>query len=347
MGINMINFQPRPGHGDQVLFAHDRATGRIRLNRPEVINALNRDMVLAITGQLNDWATDDSVANVVIDGAGDRGLCAGGDIKALHSAIVTGDREPLGFWADEYAMNAALANYRKPTVALMDGIVMGGGVGISAYASMRVLTDRSAVAMPETGIGFFPDVGVRFLLARAPGELGTHLALTGTTVGAGDAIAAGLGDVVADASEIADLLEHLAEGGSLKVRTGHVPDAPSAQSPWLADCYAGDDAGAIVAALAAHSDPAAHRAADEIRQRSPLAVAVTLAGLRRAATMTLVEVLDSDAHLAEHFAGSPDFVEGVRAQLIDKDRQPRWQHASVDDVTPDEVEAFFRVPVRI
>lgn len=340
----MIDFQARPGSTDDVVFARDRASGRIRLNRPQAINALTWPMVVAITDQLREWTTDDDVQNVVIDGAGDRGLCAGGDIKTLHRAILDGDREALGFWPDEYAMNATIANFRKPIVSLMDGIVMGGGVGLAGFCSLRVVTERSQVAMPETGIGFFPDVGARFLLSRTDG-VGTHLALTGTTVGAGDAIAAGLADVAMTDAEIATTVEILATGGSFKKAPGAVPGSSLSSQPWIAECYEGHDITAILQRLESHADPAARAAGALIRTRCPLSVAVTLDGLRRAEHMTLVEVLDDDAVLAAHFAEAPDFVEGVRAQLVDKDRNPQWQHARVEDVTAEEVAAFFRDPV--
>lgn len=337
----------RPGHTDEVLIGRQGATGRIRLNRPHTINALNAAMVRTITEQLSDWAGDDTVANVVFDGAGERGLCAGGDIKALHAAVQAGDSDALDFWADEYAMNATIANYRKPTIALMDGIVMGGGIGIAGYCSLRVATPRTRVAMPETIIGFFPDVGARFLLSRAPGHLGTHLALTGATVGPGDAIAGGLADVMLDESGIVELLEHLAAGRPVAECVGEVPAGELAGQAWLTDCYDSADAGEIIERLAAHDDPAAREAADALRQRCPLSVVVTLAGLRQAEHLTLVEVLDSDAVLARRFATSPDFVEGVRAQLIDKDRTPRWQHRDVGEVPPDLVAEFLGVSVAV
>ncbi|MDN5727407.1 MAG: enoyl-CoA hydratase/isomerase family protein, partial [Propionibacteriales bacterium] len=210
----MINFAPRDGHGDGVLFGRDRGLARIRLNRPAAINALDLAMVQAIGAQLTEWAGDDAISCLLIDGAGDRGLCAGGDIRAMYTAITTGDRTAMDFWDQEYRLNATIASYRKPTVALMDGIVMGGGIGVAGYTTLRVVTEQSRIAMPETGIGFFPDVGATFLLSRAPRQLGTHLALTGATVDGGTAIAAGLADVQAGDDEIERLVEHLANGGS-------------------------------------------------------------------------------------------------------------------------------------
>ncbi len=336
----MIDFEPRPGHSDEVLFARDRASGRIRLNRPRAINALNPAMVAAISAQLHDWATDDAVHNLVIDGAGDRGLCAGGDIKALHAALVAGDRGALDFWADEYAMNALIANYRKPILTVMDGIVMGGGIGLAAYGAFRVVTARSQVAMPEVRIGFFPDVGTRFLLARA-GALGTHLALTGEAVGPGDAIAVGFADALLSDERIAQVIEGLADDAPLRRTVGDPVTAELAGQTWLEDCYVGDDLTAVLTRLESHDDPAAGRAAATIRSRSPLSVAITFEGLRRAGQMTLLEVLDADTVLAPRLADSPDFLEGIRAQIVDKDHDPHWHHDRVEDVTTDEITHWF------
>lgn len=338
----MIDFEPRPGHSDEVLFARDRASGRIRLNRPRAINALNPAMVAAISDQLLDWAGDDAVRNVVIDGAGDRGLCAGGDVKALHTALLAGDRGALSFWGEEYAMNALIANYRTPILAVMDGIVMGGGIGLAAYATLRVVTARSQVAMPEVRIGFFPDVGTRFLLARA-GGLGTHLALTGDAVGPGDAIAVGFADTLLSEERITAMIEGLATGEPPLRRTVGDPAAGElAGQTWLSDCYVRDDLASVMARLESHDDPAARKAAATIRSRSPLSVAITFEGLRRAEHMTLLEVLDSDTVLAPRLADSADFMEGIRAQMIDKDHDPHWQHARVEDVTADEIAHWFR-----
>lgn len=335
----MASFEPRPGHNDEVLFAHEGASGRIRLNRPRAINALNPAMVAAITEQLHDWAGDDTVHHVVIDGAGERGLCAGGDIKALHAALLEGRPEAMQFWADEYAMDALIATYPKPTVALMDGVVMGGGLGLAGYCSFRVVTDRSMIAMPEVRIGFFPDVGARFQLARA-GALGTHLALTGDAVGAGDAIAAGLADVLLTDERITEMVQGLAEDAPLRRVTGDPAPTVLAGQPWLEQCYDHDDLATVLQRLESHDDPAARQAGATIRTRSPLSVAVTWEGLRRARHMTLLEVLDADGELARRFGEVPDFREGIRAQVIDKDHDPHWSHSRVEDVTADEVAAL-------
>ncbi len=196
------------GTADVLLRTEGRA-GFVTLNRPRALNALTHAMVLAVDEALTAWEHDPAVETVVIDGAGERGLCAGGDIRAIHDDARAGGTASAAFWRDEYRLNARIARYPKPYVALMDGIVMGGGVGISAHGSHRVVTERSRVAMPETGIGFVPDVGGTYLLGRAPGELGTHLALTGTPVGAADAILAGLADRYVPAAGLPALADDL------------------------------------------------------------------------------------------------------------------------------------------
>jgi len=184
--------------------------GHLVLNRPKAINSLTHSMVIAIAAVLDEWESDGSVATVLISGAGERGLCAGGDIVAIYSDAITTDATSGGvasasFWADEYALNAHIARYSKPYVAFMDGVVLGGGVGVSAHGSVRIVTERTRLGMPETGIGFVPDVGGTFLLSRAQGELGTHLALTAASVTGADAIALGLADHFVESDRLGDL----------------------------------------------------------------------------------------------------------------------------------------------
>lgn len=195
---------------DEVLLHTDGHAGYVTLNRPKALNALSHAMVRRIDEALTGWEHDPAVHTVVIAGAGERGLCAGGDIRSIYEDARTGGTASTDFWRDEYRLNARIARYPKPYVALMDGIVMGGGVGISAHGTVRIVTERSRVAMPETGIGFVPDVGGTYLLALAPGELGTHLALTGAPVGAADAMLCGLADHFVLAGRLAALTADLA-----------------------------------------------------------------------------------------------------------------------------------------
>ena len=341
---NGVEFGARPGMTDEVLYARDGCLGRIMLNRPKVINALTSQMVTSVLAQLEDWAQDDTVATVSIQGAGERGLCSGGDVRALRSNLVQGSAGAVQFWAHEYRMNAAISSYPKPFVAFMDGIVMGGGVGISAHGSLRLVTERSRIAMPETAIGYFPDVGSLFLLSRAPGEIGTHLAMSGLAIGGADAVTAGLADALIGSRDIPGLVERLAAGESLDADVGSTSTAGdlAADRDWVDSCYAGNDAVKILRALRAHPAPGAARSADVLETRSPLAVSVALEAIRRAARMdTLAEVLDQDLRLGSAFASSPDFVEGVRALLVDRDNAPRWRHKSLEDVDPAEVARLF------
>ena len=332
--------------------------GHIRLNRPVKINALTVPMISAVRSALARFAADDSVAAVLIDGAGERGLCAGGDIAAVYHGITGAAASPRQFWGDEYRMNLEISQYPKPVVALMDGIVFGGGLGISGHASIRVVTETSQVAMPETAIGLSPDVGGLYLLARAPGELGTHAALTGARLGAADAIAAGLADHFVPRERLPMLVERLADpvwrcGADGGDGAGEIDEvvAASASSPppgnwptdreWIDACYAGDDAREMLLRLRARREDAASRAAHALAGMSPTAVAVTLRALRNAATMTLAEVLEQDFLLCTRFMGHPDFAEGIRARIIDKDRAPHWRPASLDGVTTADVDAFF------
>lgn len=329
--------QPHPTTPD-VLVGTDGFLGRLRLNRPATINALTDDMVVAMLDVLAAWADDDRVEAVLLDGAGDRGFCSGGDVRTLREAILDGRDDPLQFWVREYELDGLIARYPKPVWVLMNGVTMGGGLGLSAYARHRLVTSDARIAMPETAIGFFPDVGMTYLLARAPGELGTHVALTGTPVTAADALLLGFADqLVADGDGLAAAI---VEGEALEVLTP--PPAPlEQQRPWIDECYAGDDAAAILARLQAHDVPEAREAGRTIAGRSPYSVAATLEAVRRAATMTLDEVLAQDGRLGAAFLHAPDFVEGVRAVLVDKDHAPTWSHTHVRDVSRREVLAAF------
>ncbi|MER7734815.1 enoyl-CoA hydratase/isomerase family protein [Streptomyces erythrochromogenes] len=332
-------------HHDVLVRTEGRA-GFITLNRPKALNALSHPMVLRIEEALAAWTDDLSVELVVIEGAGDRGLCAGGDIRAIYEDARTGGTASADFWRDEYRLNALIARYPKPYAALMDGIVMGGGVGVSAHGSVRIVTERSRVAMPETGIGFVPDVGGTYLLALAPGELGTHLALTGAPVGAADALLCGLADHFVPSSALPALARELTADSVHAVLERHVGEAPAGElasaREWIDHCYAADTAEEIVARLLASGIPAAKAAADTLAAKSPTAVKVTLAALRRARRLgPLEKVLEQEYRISCAALASHDLVAGIRAQVIDKDRDPRWSPAALEDVTPAAVERFF------
>lgn len=330
-----------------VLLRRQGRAAHLVLNRPRALNALTHDMVRRIDRALTDWEHDPDVETVVITGAGERGLCAGGDIRAVHDDARDGDgAASAAFWHDEYRLNARISRYPKPYVAVMDGIVMGGGVGVSAHGSVRIVTGRSRVAMPETGIGFVPDVGGTYLLTRTPGELGTHLALTGTQIGAGDALLCGLADHHLPADALPAFLDDLAVLPVAEAAARHARPAPPAELPerreWIDSCYAAETVEEIADRLLAHGDPAAKEAAQTLLTRSPTALKVTLASLRRARALgTLEQVLDQEYRVSLAALDSRDLVEGVRAQIIDKDRRPRWSPATLAEVTDADVERFF------
>jgi enoyl-CoA hydratase len=329
--------------------------GLLTLNRPSALNALTHEMVTTMRAALDDWATRDDVLAVAVAGEGDRGLCAGGDIVSLHAEATSGGGAgAAAFFRDEYRLNAAIARYPKPYVAVMDGIVLGGGVGISAHGSHRIVTERSRIGMPETGIGFLPDVGGTWLLSRAPGELGTHLALTGTMIGAADAIAVQLADAFVPHEHLAELIAALARldptarGGvtaavdrAIAEHSQPVGEPPlAADRAWIDEAYAGDDAIVMIERMRASGHEAALAAAGVLVTRSPTAIAVTLAVLRRSARAgSLEEALALEYRAALRALASPDFAEGVRAQLIDKDRAPRWRPRTLSDLDPATVEA--------
>lgn len=330
----------------EILTRVDNGIGLITLNRPKAINSLTHSMVDTLRPLLARWHDDDAVRAVVLAGAGERGLCAGGDVVAVYHSARTDGVEVRKFWRDEYLLNAQIGRFAKLYVALMDGIVMGGGVGVSAHANVRVVTDTSKIAMPEVGIGFVPDVGGAYLLSRTPGALGLYAALTGAPFSGADAIALGFADHFVPHDRLGAFTQTIIDDGvDGAVATHGVKPPPSelaAQRHWIDECFAGDTVGDIVAALRAHDASAAHAAADLIATRSPIAVSVTLQAVRRAAKMdTLEDVLVQDYRVSSAAARSHDLVEGIRAQIIDKDRNPKWSPPNLDAVTAADVDAYF------
>ncbi|BBX95337.1 3-hydroxyisobutyryl-CoA hydrolase [Mycobacterium lacus] len=316
------------------------------LNRPKAINSLTQTMVDRLSTILDRWERDDGVHTVVLSGAGERGLCAGGDVVAVYHSARKDGVDARRFWRAEYQLNGQIGRFAKPYVALMDGIVMGGGVGVSAHGNTRVVTDTAKVAMPEVGIGFIPDVGGVYLLSRAPGELGLHAALTGAPFSGADAIAMGFADHYVPHSELDAFTQAVLADGVERALAGHAIEPPpsdlAAQRDWVDECYSGDTVADIIAALRAHGAGPATDAADLIATRSPISLSVTLEAVRRAAKLeSLEDVLTQDYRVSSASVRSHDLVEGIRAQLIDKDRKPQWRPATLAEVTVDDVEAYF------
>ncbi|MFF2656083.1 enoyl-CoA hydratase/isomerase family protein [Kitasatospora sp. NPDC058032] len=337
--------------GDDVRVWRDGAVGRIVLDRPRALNSLTHGMVVDVRAALEEWAADDAVRVVVLTGAGERGLCAGADIRAIHDDAKAGGAGTRAFFRDEYRLNALIARYPKPYVAVMDGITMGGGVGLSAHGSVRIVTERSVVAMPETRIGLVPDVGGSRLLARAPGELGTHLGLTAASMTAGDALLCGFADHFVPSASLPALLTDLADltGSPAEVVARYAEQAPAAplaeQRGWIDACYAADSVEEIVARLTAGGAPEAKPAAEELAERSPTMLKVTLAALRRArAHGSLEESLVQEYRVSCAALAHHDLVEGIRAQVVDKDRDPHWSPAALTGVDERSVAAFFEPP---
>ncbi|WP_036276856.1 3-hydroxyisobutyryl-CoA hydrolase [Microbacterium sp. CH12i] len=336
---------------EQVLFEQCGPLGLVTLNRPRAINALTHRMVQLIRAELDRWASDDSIDTVAIIGAGDRGLCAGGDIVSLYEDATSGDGTAAAqFWFDEYHLYAEIARFPKPIVAVQDGIVLGGGggggggIGISAHASHRVVTERGRLGLPEVGIGFVPDVGATWLLSHAPAQLGTFLALTAGSIGAADAIEVGLSDVHIRSENVTKLLTALRtmDAGEAVMLLAEDPGEASlcAARSWIESAFDADSVNEAIVRLRTAGAAEADAAADTIIAKSPTALAVTLESLRRAARLSSLEdALDQEYRVSRRMLATLDFAEGVRAQVIDKDRNPRWNPAG--DVDAAAVSGFF------
>ncbi len=344
----------------EVLVRTEGALGRITLNRPRALNALNVGMIRAVHAALDAWRDDSDVEIVFIDGAGERGLCAGGDVRELHAQIVAGrSAETVEFFREEYAMNAAIAEYPKPIVTIADGITMGGGIGVAGHAAIRVVTERSQLAMPEVRIGFTPDVGGTWLLGRAPGRLGEFLALTAGTMSGSDALYAGFADFWVPSERIdalRDALAHRADPtgpSEIVMLFDETPDPSplSAQRAWIDEAFAADTVPEIVARLRALPElaeeapgtsatgtvPGPAATADLLESLAPTALVVTLDAVREARAMDSVrDALAGEYRRVLWFVHHhPDLVEGIRAQLVDKDRNPHWDPQTLADLAED------------
>jgi enoyl-CoA hydratase len=341
------------GQEPDLIARREGAIGVIRLNRPKTINAVTLEMFRDIDKALDEFESDAAVGLILLEGAGDRGLCAGGDIRALYeSSKVKGDLGKI-LWREEYILNARIAKFPKPYVAFMDGIVMGGGVGLSAHGRHRVVTERTKLAMPEVGLGFFPDVGGTWLLPRSPGEIGTYFGLTGQTMNGPDAVYARFADAVVPSSKLAALRETLvnlrAGVSSTEVKTaidrlatGEASGPVAALQSHIDRWFAHDGIEDIVAALQRDSSELAQSTMKTLNEKSPRGMVVALKLLRLArASSSLEECLVREYRAALQVFASDDFREGVRAAVIDKDRNPRWSPPAIEEVTLEMLAPYF------
>ena len=330
---------------DAIVARRDGRAGRILMNRPAALNALDLEMIRSFTRALEQFRDDPHVHVVVVEGAGDRAFCAGGDIRALRENQLKGDRGPVeAFFSEEYALNRMIAAYPKPYAALIDGICMGGGIGVSVHGAYRVATEHAMFAMPETAIGFFPDIGATYFLPRLPGRIGVYLGLTGARVRGADAVHAGFATHYTPREHLPALSQALADEGptALALFTAPLPDFSLGQQRAAIDrCFGADTVPEIVRRLDAEGSEWARQALDQLRGVSPTALGFTLEALRRGAELTLPQALDAEFLLTRTTMAYPDFAEGVRAMVVDKDRKPRWQPARIEDVDPRSIAAMF------
>ncbi|WP_321847230.1 enoyl-CoA hydratase/isomerase family protein [Pseudomonas paraveronii] len=343
---------------EEVLADVRNHVGHLTLNRPAGLNAINLNMVRGLAQQLQAWADDPQVYAVVLRGAGEKAFCAGGDIRSLYDSFKNGDTLHEDFFVEEYALDLAIHHYRKPVLALMDGFVLGGGMGLVQGADLRVVTERSRLAMPEVAIGYFPDVGGSYFLPRIPGELGIYLGVTGVQIRAADALYCGLADWYLDSTKLADLDQKLdqlqwqdsplkdLQGVLAKLAVQQLPDAPlAALRPAIDHFFALPDVPSIVEQLqqvtVANSHEWALTTANLMQTRSPLAMAVTLEMLRRGRRLPLERCFALELHLDRQWFERGDLIEGVRALIIDKDKSPRWNPATLYELDTSHVESFF------
>lgn len=343
---------------DHVLAEVRNQVGHLTLNRPAGLNALTLDMVRSLRHHLEQWARDPHVRAVVLRGAGPKGFCAGGDIRSLHDSFKAGDTLHETFFVEEYALDLAIHRYRKPVLVLMDGFTLGGGMGLAQGCDLRVVTERSRLGMPEVGIGYFPDVGGSYFLSRLPGELGIYLGVSGAQVQAADALYCGLADWYLASDQLAALdqgLDQLSFGDhplkdlqGLLARLGSqvLEDAPLEKlRPVIDHFFALPDLPAIVEQLRTVSIGDSHAwamaTADQLESRSPLAMAVTLEMLRRGRQRDLEACFAMELHLDRQWFQHGDIIEGVRALIIDKDKQPRWNPPTLAALQRQRVDQFF------
>jgi enoyl-CoA hydratase len=327
----------------------------VTLNRPRALNALSFDMCRAIHEGLAAWQVDPGVHAVLIKGTGERAFCAGGDIRWLYDVLISEGQEPaLAFYALEYPMNARLHHFTKPYVALLDGITMGGGVGVSVHGSHRIVTERTVFAMPETGIGLFPDVGATYVLPRLRGALGMYLGLTGTRLSAADCVWTGIGSCYVPSKRLEEVEARLAEADLTSDAHGRVqsllddlradpgPPPLAEQMGQIDSCYGRSDLGAVLHALGAEEPGWGQTQLEQLSTKSPTSLAVTFRQLQEGAGLSFDDAMRLEYRLVPRFLAGHDFQEGIRALIVDKDGRPDWRPRRLEDVSAADIDAYFR-----
>lgn len=328
---------------DDISMRIDGKAGRITLTRPQALNALTWDMLLEIEKALERWALDPSVEIVILDSEGDRAFCAGGDVEDLYRYGIAGDlAHGRHFWRDEYRINAMIANSAKPIVAFLRGYTMGGGVGIGCHGNFRIVCENSQIAMPECAIGLVPDVGGSFLLAHAPNRIGEYLGLTGIRMDAGNAIFAGFADTFVPSSKWAQLKSELCESGDPDIVDAFSEEVPDSTlvgiSGEIERIFKQSTLSKCLDALAASKSEWAPEALKLIERNCPLSVACAWEMIRRARSFKRIEqALELEYRFTSRAISDGEFLEGVRAQIIDKDRKPAWRIGKIEDVSPEMV----------
>lgn len=321
---------------DSVIATRQGRIGHILLNRPKALNALDLPMIRAMQAALDGWRDNASVQAVVVEGAGGKAFCAGGDIRAIRAFALAGDTAPVeAFFAEEYALNASIAAYPKPYIALIDGVCMGGGIGLSVHGQLRVTSEAAMFAMPETAIALFPDVGGTYMLPRLPGALGVYLGLTGARLNGADAVHAGLATHFVPRAAMPALLAALIADGAAAVGSLAQTPPPFTLAPHRAAidrCFGQSSVAGIIAALQTEGSPWANETLATLNHVSPSSVMWSFAAIQRGATLHLRDALAAELRLTRTVTRHPDFAEGVRAMLVDKDRTPRWTPGTLEQV---------------
>lgn len=337
---------------DELLTSVEGGLGIITLNRPQAVNALSYNMIGLLDDALTEFEHNDNVHAVLVRGSGDRGLCSGGDVVSIYKSAVENDLAGVvPFFREEYTVDHRVSAYPKPYIAIMNGLVLGGGVGISVPGSHRVVTDSTRLGMPEVGIGFSPDVGGAYYLAHAPCHVGNYMALTGTHVSGADAVYAGMADVLISDEHIEELIQRLQHIEAPEhvdpILAEYHESAPSpleAEAHWIDTAFGADTVEEILAeveTVADQGNEAAQKALKALQRNSPTGMKVALEAIRRAKNLTLAETLAQDLRTTMNAVAGTELAEGIRAQLIDKDRNPQWSPARLEEVTDEIVQGFF------